>query len=1244
MFKNFSKQIKQAQKLFSMIVIVALLFGGVPNQILAQEAEAPSSDPVEVSGCMDELADNFDASATIDDGSCTYPTEDGGGTDGADGATGDSSADTPPATDGGTGGTDEETGGADGVAGETGADGTDEAATAGTEEGGTDEEVSGCTDETAENHNPEATVDDGSCTYPTEDGGSTDDGADGATGDPSADTPPATDGGTGGTDEETGGADGVTGDAGADGTDETATTTHEHVSEEIPFVIDELIGDSSPEAGGEENEEDQGRERESGAVVSIKTGVATAKGEVTTKANSNNIRSIADEQSYRDLDNYRLYQSSPNDAVVTNEVAADAYTGRNYANARNEASIVTGDAIATFNIANVVNTNIVNSDGYLYLANMILEEDMSLDLQDFFFPDKDSLLAGASNCDLNSCLAEDIEYNFAQTNHATITNQAYLEANTGDNDMYANRSDITTGNAYGAANVVNVVNTNIIDSNYRLLTFNAVGDLDGDIILPTEELFDAFFGMPNGLNQLQAGEGEDGELNVDNQNEAQINNNLDTYAESGLNDATAIDSSITTGRSESESNVLNKVNENVFGGDLMYLWIRIHGYWSGDVVGLPDGLAWEWGPEGIIIYNADTEVTPSEFLGYDRDSYVANVTNYNNVTIDNDIYIDAISGGNKVHGGLIGTITTGDTFASANVMNIANTNVIGANWTMAIVNILGDFDGNVTFSRTDLTLTGSVESNTEPIGPGSLLTFEYTVANTTSKVATNVVVTQALSGATSEGHAVQVYELGNLQPNESRTIEMTALVDDSATTATKEIVAVASVGSDEGDANPDDNQVVSRLTAFYETTDGGDTDISGCTDSTAVNYDASATIDDGSCQFDEDDSDPVPVYGCTDSGAQNYNASANIDNGSCTYKKASSGGGGSSRNDDDDDAPKAEIERKQAQVDPNSPPKLSITKQTPNAAGTIEAGVPVEYVITVTNDGGYAYDAVVKDVLKNPIGEILNTDNWELGTILPGEEIVLEYTTAYNEMTPSGTYTNTASLIAYNTPSSARPADATALSVAPAVHKIEIKGMGLAVGNVSVVAYFPQPGGGLGALVTWQTSQPSEARLHYSPTASSPFRISRPNFGYQYVSALLPGKKINHAMVLINLQPGTTYSYHVSASDGTYQSFGGPYTFRTPSYLGRLTLANQIPQVAGASISTPDQQATAVSSITVPAQSPAPQPVSQSVVATSVTPPPKPQIVSTPAPTPVPEPAPEPEPTPSGLFDKVKESVFGWFR
>ena len=54
-----------------------------------------------------------------------------------------------------------------------------------------------------------------------------------------------------------------------------------------------------------------------------------------------------------------------------------------------------------------------------------------------------------------------------------------------------------------------------------------------------------------------------------------------------------------------------------------------------------------------------------------------------------------------------------------------------------------------------------------------------------------------------------------------------------------------------------------------------DFEIFGCMDMSAINYNADATVDDGSCDFE--------IFGCTDPMALNHNPDATIDNGSCDY-------------------------------------------------------------------------------------------------------------------------------------------------------------------------------------------------------------------------------------------------------------------------------------------------------------------------------------------------------------------------
>ena len=67
--------------------------------------------------------------------------------------------------------------------------------------------------------------------------------------------------------------------------------------------------------------------------------------------------------------------------------------------------------------------------------------------------------------------------------------------------------------------------------------------------------------------------------------------------------------------------------------------------------------------------------------------------------------------------------------------------------------------------------------------------------------------------------------------------------------------------------------VCATASGCHTTTLTGNNGILGCTDSTAINYDPSANVDDGSC---------IPtVFSCMDTLACNFSASANVDDGSC---------------------------------------------------------------------------------------------------------------------------------------------------------------------------------------------------------------------------------------------------------------------------------------------------------------------------------------------------------------------------
>lgn len=1075
-----------------------------------------------------------------------------------------------------------------------------------TEEATTTEEVSNDAEPEAA---PAATSSDPTATSTDET--QPNDGADGAdssdVASTTATTTPPTDGSAG--------SPGTEGASGTDGenTEEPEEPGYEHLSVPLSVVTDGLSGEADEPDDGELEEETGSIELEAGrnTVQTIVTGASIAQGNLYTKANTNNLLSVFD-QSETDKDTYTFNRISSDSTPIDNNASARSVTGGNTNESRNVGSITTGNAVATFNVASVVNSNIINSDGHMQLESQVLVPNQSLNLTEFIFPGASPSIRESGICDLLSCAAEDIAYNFSHTNQATITNDVYLEAQTGGNTIHADRADMLTGDAYAAANVINVVNTNVIDSNYRLLTFNAVGDLDGNLILPTEALFKAFFGLPNGLNQLE--DAEDAVMHVENVNDAIVSNNVTSYAESGLNDITSYDSALITGDAESESNILNRNNQNVYGGDLMYLWIRIHGSWSGDVVGLPEGLTWQWTPDGIIIYNEDAEIEPSAFLGIDIDSYNANITNNSHVVIDNNVDVRAISGDNTVDGfhgsSLVSTMRTGDAYASANVMNIANTNVIGANWMLAIVNVMGDFDGNVTFTETDLSLSGS-GAGSAPLVPGSDIVFSYTVANSSDTVATHVVLRQALDHAFvtgTDGDRVQEVELGDIAPGSTVSIDLFATVDANASSGSN-VRAVTELVSDQGDTNPSDNVLVETFSVTGSS--NTETDTTGST---------------------TDDTDDTTTETDTGSGTSGNDTSGGSNNPG--GNSPSKSGGSSPKNKT------KSIDRTEGNDDPDRPPFIIVSKRSSvDADDVVQAGEEVNYTVTLTNSGGTAYDAVLYDELVNPIGSVLNEQSWELGTILADEVITIEYTTAYDALTPSGTYTNTAWVEVYRY-ADTKENGGRPLKLDKAEHVVEIKGVDLAIGNVGVVAFYPNGTGGINALVSWETNRGASGQVFYSPTIlGSLYNPLLPNFGYAQQSFRFNTPKTTHHMILRDLTPGLQYSYKIRATSDDLTALGGDYTFTVPLSVatvaivlpnGQLAQLGGAPQVAGATVSV----------VVPPPIAPIAAPVSPP---RQVFTPPAPAPQPTPAPEPVPEPEPAPEPAPQAAPVPEPEAKVGLF-
>lgn len=382
--------------------------------------------------------------------------------------------------------------------------------------------------------------------------------------------------------------------------------------------------------------------------------------------------------------------------------------------------ILTGDAAAAANVLNVINANIVSSEGFISFINLFRSFFGDINLSNLVFP--------FDGCEDLNCQLSGIRQIISNTNVASVVNDVTVTADTGSNTASGEGSAILTGSSAASANVVNVVNANIIGSNYMLLVLNNFNQWAGSLILPGKDFFTSLLNQPRR---------SDANLLVGNENEAVVTNDVSTIADAGSNTigSSTAGGTILTGNAQSGSNVLNLVNTNILDSDSVYIIVRVFGRWTGNVFSTPPGISWQETPGGIALFSDPTSGGgSSECCGGSL-----TVSNSNSADIQNRIRVYALTGENRISGGGgNAVIATGNASAISNTVNVANTNIIGRNWLIAIINIFGDWQGNLAFGQPDLWVGQRAEVTDNPLRPGSEVTYTVDIKNFGNADATNI--------------------------------------------------------------------------------------------------------------------------------------------------------------------------------------------------------------------------------------------------------------------------------------------------------------------------------------------------------------------------------------------------------------------------------------------------------------------------------------------------------------------------
>lgn len=588
-----------------------------------------------------------------------------------------------------------------------------------------------------------------------------------------------------------------------------------------------------------------------------------------------------------------------NQATSTISETTSASTGDNHITTDDTALIGSGNAYAYTNVVNLTNTNVINANGFMVFLRQLFGQH-SIDMRELFnvFQTTSSTIPCLSpECDMH-------ELQYYANNQATLTNNITVTADTGNNHASGSAAAVVSGHAYAAANVTNITNTNVIDSNYLVLTFTNFGDMLGDILLPGAAL----------LEQLFARTTLDSSDTIVTDSTAHINNNLNVTADTGNNEALGgNDNAVLTGQAAAQTNVYNHANTNIIAADDLTLLFRVQGDWSGSVRGLPDNLVWEHTPAGVLITNQHQTSTP-------HGNITATLIGTSN--IQNNITVSAHTGNNTASGSDYALVDSGNAYAAANVTNIANTNVIGRNWSLLVFDIFGDWTGDISFGQSDLWIGGTAETPTT-MGPGTAFTYTLTVSNLGDQTINNVRVNAAI-----DSHLITLQEpvhdmhVGTLAPGETWEHTFAARVADNHPHGRFAVDLKADVHGTGSEVTLENNEeIITVITKRWSS--GGNSGIK-VTDIT----------------------------------------------------------------------PAADV---------------TVTKTVSDAV--VAPGESASYTVTLTNQGGPVFGAMLIDTLVDTNGTVVAEQEWDLKTILPEESITITYDTVFASNTPTGTYLNRAKII-----------------------------------------------------------------------------------------------------------------------------------------------------------------------------------------------------------------------------------------
>ncbi len=418
------------------------------------------------------------------------------------------------------------------------------------------------------------------------------------------------------------------------------------------------------------------------ANININTGEATAVIINQNQVNTNTLEVATTMAEVGETETEIIINNNQAEVKTENNLAAATGENNGVTNTAN-VTINTGGATAYANVINLINTNVVGTNLGIYLVNNFDEGWADLDLNQMWL----KLISGNGVTVIETGSSNKKMVIISNNNLAKLNNVVTVSAVTGGNTVVGGDEVLViTGEAVAVANVINLVNTNLTGSQFFIGVVNVLGENLGNIVLPSPEKFQS------GGNTY----GNNSSVSINN-NSAVLNNTVVAESNSGNNTTVNVNQTdIETGTATTYSSDLSVVNLNAELNSQMWLQLNVLGESSGKI--------YNWSYPGSV-----EEINSNQLLFVLNENGCLNcqsgnslLMNNNLAEVTNSVLVTADSGGNQITNSGSGTIQSGSATAIANLTNLINVNIHGSDWFWGIINILGNWKGDVIFAYPDL--------------------------------------------------------------------------------------------------------------------------------------------------------------------------------------------------------------------------------------------------------------------------------------------------------------------------------------------------------------------------------------------------------------------------------------------------------------------------------------------------------------------------------------------------------------